>query len=61
VFFLIIIINVKALFNFEKEWGTFDKEKRRLKKRKSCHGCFEHAKRLLKHYQFAQRYNLQFK
>jgi hypothetical protein len=27
-----IIINVKTLFNFEKEWCTFDKEKGCLKK-----------------------------
>ncbi len=61
VFFYIIIIHVKALFNFEKEWNTFDKEKKLLKKKSSSHSCFEHAKGLLKRYQFAQRYKLQFK
>jgi hypothetical protein len=29
----LIIINVKILFNFEKEWCTFDKEKKRSKKK----------------------------
>jgi len=53
--FTFIIINVKT-FNFEKEWGSFDKEKGCLKKKSSCHSCFEHAKGLLKHYQFASSF-----
>jgi hypothetical protein len=32
--FAFIIINVKAVLNFEKEWCTFDKEKIRLEKKK---------------------------
>jgi len=27
-----------------------------LKKKSSCHSCFEHAKGLLKHYQFASSF-----
>jgi hypothetical protein len=30
--FALVIINVKIIFNFEKEWCTFDKEKSCLKK-----------------------------
>jgi len=51
--FFFIIINVKTLFNFEKEWYTFDKEKECLKKKPSCDHYLEYAKGLSKHYQFA--------
>jgi hypothetical protein len=51
--FSLIIINVNNIFNFEKEWHTFDKEKGCLKIKPSCDSCLEHAKGLLKHYQFA--------
>ncbi len=51
----LIIINVKILFNFEKEWCTFDKEKNVWKKN-HCLNCFEHAKGLLKHHQFASSF-----
>jgi len=51
--FSFIIINVKTLFNFEKEWYTFDKKKDVWKIKPSCDKCLKHAKGLLKHYQFA--------
>ncbi len=54
--FVFIINNENTLFNFEKEWFTFNKEKGCLKKKPSCDNCFEHAKGLLKHYQFASSF-----
>jgi hypothetical protein len=45
--FALPIINVKILFNFQKEWCTFGK-KRTFEKNKDCpllrFECFEHAK-----------------
>jgi hypothetical protein len=55
--FAFIIINVKTLFNFEKEWCTFDKEKRYFKKIPSYDSCLEHAKGLLKHHQFTTSFD----
>ncbi len=44
----VLIINVKILSNFQKEWCTFGRKKWRLKKNKDCFfsrfQCFEHAK-----------------
>ncbi len=35
--FAFLIINVKILSNFEKEWCRFDRRKRRLKKTRTVH------------------------
>ncbi len=49
-FFAILIINVKILFNFQKDWCTFGKN-RMFEKNKdypfSKFECFEHAKTFL--------------
>jgi len=54
--FFFIIINVKTLFNFEKELCTFDKEKGCLKRKPNCDSCFKYVKVLLKHHQFASNF-----
>jgi hypothetical protein len=41
------------IINFEKEWCTFDKEKECWEEKTHFHSCFEHAKGILKHHQFA--------
>jgi hypothetical protein len=49
--FALLIINIKILSNFQKEWCTFGKRKRGLKENKdyplSKFECFEHAKTFL--------------
>jgi hypothetical protein len=48
--FALLIINVKILSNFQKEWCTFGRKKT-FEKKKECpfsrFECFEHAKTLL--------------
>jgi hypothetical protein len=44
------------LFNFEKEWYTFDFKKKNIWKKNYCFNCFEHAKELLKHHQFVRSF-----
>jgi hypothetical protein len=49
--FALLIINVKILFNFQKEWCTFGRKKGCWKKKKECSflkfECFEYAKHFL--------------
>jgi len=54
--FSFIIINVKTLLNFEKEWCTLIMKNDVWKKNLSYDSCFEYAKGLLKHYQFASSF-----
>jgi len=51
-----MIVNVEIFFNFEKEWCTFHKEKKRLKEKTIVLVVFFHAKGLLKHQQFASSF-----
>ncbi len=48
--------HVKTFFNFEKEWCTFDKKKKPLKRKPSCDTCLEHAKGFLKHHESASSF-----
>jgi hypothetical protein len=48
--FCLLIMKIKILFNFEKEWCTFDMEKKCLKKEDCPQAkieCFKHVKGLL--------------
>jgi hypothetical protein len=49
--FALLIINVKNLFNFQKEWCTFGREKKMFENNKNHpllrFECFEHAKTFL--------------
>jgi hypothetical protein len=51
-----VFLFFKTLFNFEKEWCTFDMEKKGIRTKPSCDCCLEHAKGLLKHHQFASSF-----
>lgn len=48
--FILLIINLKIFFNFQKEWHAFDKKRRTFKKNKDNpllnFKCFEHAKKI---------------
>ncbi len=56
IFFLLNININKILFNFEKEWCTFDKKKRMFEEKKNCSQFFENAKELSKHQQFVSNF-----
>jgi len=50
--FVLLIINEKVLFNFQKEWCTFGKKKRHLKKTKTIHSQSLNALNMQKHFWF---------
>jgi hypothetical protein len=49
--FTLLIIDVKILSNFQKEWCTFGRKEGMFEKTKDCpflrFECFEHAKKIL--------------
>ncbi len=50
--FLLLIINVKILSNFQKEWCTFGRKKRCLKKKRTIHSWGLDALNIQKHFWF---------
>jgi hypothetical protein len=55
--FALLIINVKILSNFQKEWCTFGKKKRRLKKKtKIVHFRGLNALNMQKHFLFVSNF-----
>jgi hypothetical protein len=54
--FALIIINVKILSNFQKEWCTFGKKKRHLKKTRIVHSWCLNALNMQKHFWYVSSF-----